>query len=212
MPLLFVGLPEFSAPDLLLKKCCSRQNITCFRKLSLDDIECVRQIFGSFCSETSQTQYVIDYLRRHCDASGSARSVLYSVAGKVVCQHCWRLAHGIKYTRFKMILKKFEAGLIIVEHGRKGVRGPRNATLRANVWLHSFVKRVGDHMPTDGTIHLPSCLTKSDVYELACEDLTDGNIPMCSRSTFFSMWSKDFKHVKIPPVCQSFFVFPYCTI
>ena len=68
------------------------------------------------------------------------------------------------------------------------------------MWLHMFINKLGDHMPTDGSIHLPSCLTKSDIYELASVDLSVGDIMVCSKSSFFQLWKKEFQHVKIPPV------------
>ena len=92
---------------------------------------------------------------------------------------------------------------VTIEHGRQGLRSCRDSTVRAASWLGMFVDKVGDRMPTDGTIHLPSCLTKSDVYNLAQEDLSQGGIPMCSRSSFFRLWKNDFKHVKIPPVSSN---------
>ena len=67
--------------------------------------------------------------------------------------------------------------------GRKFSHGH---VVRAKTWLDMFINKLGDHMPTDGTIHLPSCLTKSDIYELASEDLGDGGInTVCSKSSFF---------------------------
>ncbi len=45
-------------------------------------------------------------------------------------------------------------------------------TFRVISWLRStFSKRVGDQMPSSSAIHLPSCLTKADVYTLAKDDL-----------------------------------------
>lgn len=186
--------------NLISKKCCSRSSITCFKKLSVADIEGVRSDFYGLHTETKQNQFVIDYLRRHSDCSGSLTSVLFTVAGKNVCQHCWRLAHGIKYTRFRNLLAKFVKGVVQIEHGRQGKQSLRVPTIRVGMWLRMFVDKVGDRMPTDGAIHLPSCLTKSDVYDLAQQDLSDGGVVVCSRSSFFQLWKSDFQHVKIPPV------------
>lgn len=95
---------------------------------------------------------------------------------------------------------KFQSGVVLVEHGRQGLRSRKESTIRASVWLQIFINKVGDHMPTDGSTHLPSCLTRSDVYELAREDLSQDGTPVCSRSTFFELWRREFQHVKIPPV------------
>lgn len=194
------GSPEYPVLDLLTKKCCSRSSVTCFTKLSVADIEGVRSEFYALSSETDQNQYVINYMRRHSDCSGSLTSVMFTIAGKVVCQQCWRLAHGIKYTRFRTMVSKFEKGVLQIEHGRQGRLSVRVPKVRAAMWLRMFVEKVGDRMPTDGSIHLPSCLTKVDVYDLAQHDLGEGGIKVCSRSTFFQLWKSDFSHVKIPPV------------
>ena len=114
-----------------------------------------------------------------------------------------RMCYGIKYTRFNSLIAKFQSGISQIEHGQQGLRSCRDSTVRAASWLRIFVDKVGDRMPTDGTIHLPSCLTKSDVYNLAQEDLSQGGVPMCSRSSFFRLWKNDFKHVKIPPVSSN---------
>ncbi len=205
--------------NLLSKKCCSRSCVTCFKKLSVLDVEGVRSDFYGLSTETAQNQYVIDYLRRHSDCSGSVTSVMFTVAGKSVCKHCWRLAYGIKYTRFTNLLAKFEEGVVQIEHGRQGRESTREPTVRAAMWLRTFIDKIGDRMPTDGSIHLPSCMTKSDVFDLARHDLSSGGLVVCSRSSFFQLWRRDFQHVKIPPVsilycitiCMSAFCRVPCT-
>ena len=177
--------------NLLSKKCCNQSCVTCFKKLSVVDIEGIRSDFYGLSTETTQNQFVIDYLRRHSDCSGSVASVLFTVAGKSVCKHCWRLVYGIKYTRFTNLLAKFEKGVVQIEHGQQGRESVREPSVRAAMWLRMFVDKIGDRMPTDGTIHLPSCLTKSDVYDLAWHDLSSGGLVVSSRSSFFQLWKKD---------------------
>jgi len=116
--------------NLLSKKCCNRSCVTCFKKLSVVDIEGIRSDFYGLSTETTQNQF---YLRRHSDCSGSVAS------------------------------GKFEKGVVQIEHGRQGRESVREPSVRGAMWLRMFVDKIGDHMPTDGTIHLPSCLTKSDV-------------------------------------------------
>lgn len=160
----------------------------------------MRSEFYSLSTETAQNQFVIDYLKHHSDSSKSVESILFTIAGKSVCQQCWRLVYGIKYTRFKTILEKFRQGIVQVEHGLLGRKFSHGPVIRAKMWLHMFITKLGDQMPTDGKIHLPSCLTKSDIFELASEDLSVGGVSVCSKSSFFELWKKEFQHVKIPPV------------
>ena len=197
----FLGIPEFCTEALLTKHCCSRSVVTCFRKLSQVDIDGLRERLYSLESETAQNQLVLDYFAQH---SSDSSAVMYTVAGKTVCESCWRLVHGLRYNKFSSLKQKFAAGVIRVEHGRQGLLQPRDSTLRATSWLRTFVDKVGDHMPMNSSLHLPSCLTKADVYSLACDDLTQGNIQCCAISTFYDVWSKDFSHVQIPKVrmCQ----------
>ncbi len=55
-------------------------------------------------------------------------------------------------------------------------------------------------MPTSTDVHLPSCLTKADVYALAVDDLSQGGLKCCKPSTFYEIWRSEFPHVKIPKV------------
>ena len=116
----FTGQPEYLVIDLLTKRCCKRSSTTCFKNLSISDIELVRSGFYNLSTETAQNQFVIDYLSHHSDCSKSVESVLFTIAGKSVCQQCWRLAYGIKYTRFKGIIEKFKQGIVQIEHGLLG--------------------------------------------------------------------------------------------
>ena len=198
---IFIGIPEFSTEALLTKRCCSRSVVTCFRKLSQVDIDKAREHLYSLETETAQNQVVLDYFAQH---SSDGNAVMYTVAGKTVCETCWRLVYGLRYNKFSCLKQKFAAGVIHVEHGRQGLSQPRDSTLRATCWLRSFVDKVGDRMPMNSSLHLPSCLTKADVYSLACDDLTQGNMQCCSISTFYDVWSKEFPHVQIPKVYYMF--------
>lgn len=90
--------------------------------------------------------------------------------------------------------------VVVIEHGHTGKTRPHESTLRLQSWMRSFFQKVGDHMPMSEAIHLPSCLTKVDIYELAREDLTQGGLQCCSASQMYEIWNKEFKNVKIPKV------------
>lgn len=190
-----VGVPEFQISQLMSKHCCNRKNVTCFSKLSHQDIDYTRQEFYNLETETLQNQHVLDYFRRH--SSYASKSVLFSVAGKSVCSTCWRMVYGIRYNKFTSLMKKFQEGVIVAQHGHLGSSRVTTVTLRTT---SSFFLKVGDHMPMSSDIHLPSCLTKLDVFELAHDDLLQGGLQCSSLSQFYSIWSLEFPHVKIPKV------------
>ena len=189
------GVPEFQAADLMQKRCCERR---CFRGISQQEIEEIRDEFFRVGSETDQNQRVLDYFRQHsrCD-----NTILYTVCGREVCQACWRLTYGFRSNKFTVLLKKFQAGVLVAQHGQSGQSQISDATLRCTSWLRSFVNKIGDHMPMSKDVHLPSCLTKTDVYDIACDDLTEDEMQCCSKSSFYRVWCTEFPHVKIPKVC-----------
>ena len=62
--------------------------------------------------------------------------------------------------------------------------------------------RFGDKLPDSARIHLPSCLTRRQLYNQMVEEVVwPGDKPV-SLSHFYSCWKKNFPHVKIPPVSQ----------
>jgi hypothetical protein len=181
----------------MTKSCCDRKEVTCFKLLSQADIECIRQEFYSCTTETEQTQRLLDYMREH---SRRDRSVLYTVAGQEICEASFRMVYGLRYNRFASIKAKFVSGVVIAEHGRLGKFHVGDASVRAISWLRTFVQKVGDQMPTSTDVHLPSCLTKADVYALAVDDLTQGCLVCCKTTTFYDLWKSEFPNVKIPKV------------
>ena len=66
--------------------------------------------------------------------------------------------------------------------------------------MRTFFQKVGDRMPMSEAVHLPSCLTKVDIYELAKDDLTQGGLHCCSISMMYEIWKSEFDNVKIPKV------------
>ena len=174
--------------------------MTCFRLLSYTDIEVTRQYYAAPDTETKRNQKIIDYFIQH---SGCDDVVHYTVSGKTVCETCWRLVCGLRYNKFSALQKKFKSGVVAVQHGRKGIIQPHEGTLRMTSWLKMFTEKVGDRMPMSEEIHLPSCLTKIDIFNLANDDLKQGDTGSAScisLSSFYSLWEEKFSHIKIPKV------------
>lgn len=179
-------------------KCCDKY---CTRQLSSKDIKTLRSdILTSTCTETQQSQKVVDYLRLHSDTEGR---VLFVVGGKSVCKECWRLSCGIKRTRFRRLVKQFESGVLVYEHGRSGGHYLHDSTEAAISWMRSFFDKVGDRLPMQETVHLPACLTKNEVFQLCQDDLTKVDIECCGQSTFYTVWKSEFANVSIPKVSST---------
>ena len=91
-------------------------------------------------------------------------------------------------------------GVFVAEHGRLSRRETSDGSVRVISWLCIFFDKVGDRMPMSAAIHLPSCLTKFNVYLLAYDDLSQAGMQCCELSTFYDIWQKQFPSVKIPKV------------
>ena len=191
-----LGSPEFPVSDLMTRHCCSKKEVTCFKLITQDTRERIRHSLYSL-SETEQTQLILNYLLEH---SKKDKSVLYTVGGQEVCENCFRMVYGLRYNRFNSVKIKFQQGVVLTEHGRLGRGEISDISIRVISWMHMFVDKVGDKMPTSMVTHLPSCLTKADVYSLAHDDLTQGGLECCKISTFYNIWKQNFSNVKIPKV------------
>ena len=179
-------------------KCCSKREVTYFKKLSQIDLEGTRAEFYSTANETQQNQLILSFMKQHSRSRNDL--ILYSVCGQVVCENCFRLVYGIRRNRFKTIKAKFMSGVERIEHGLMSRGCSTYDKIRVISWLRIFFSKVGDKMPASDAIHLPSCLTKQDVYNLAVDELSEGGLYCCSRSTFYSVWTSEFPEVKIPKV------------
>ena len=102
-------------------------------------------------------------MREHRRGDGT---VLYTVAGRSVCETCFRMVYGVRYNRFSSFKTKLASGVVLAEHGRLGKGRLSDSTIRVISWMRTFFQKVGDHMPSKEEIH---CLTKLDVYTLAVD-------------------------------------------
>ena len=161
-------------------------------------METTRSFFyDNIAGETAQNQKFIDYLRQHTSSGKTS----FVVAGKPVCKTCWRLVCGLRYNKLSGLIQKMQRGVVTVQHGRLGIIQPSESTIRMTSWLNAFIGKIGDRMPSSRDIHLPSCLSKLDIYHLASDDLGRDNT--ISESSFYNLWTEKFSHVKIPKVCRS---------
>ena len=67
--------------------------------------------------------------------------------------------------------------------------------------MDNFFNLIGDHMPHQMGIHLPSSLTKVSVYQRMLSELKSrGKVSIISKAHFFKLWEEQFSQVTIPKV------------
>ncbi len=73
-------------------------------------------------------------------------------------------------------------------------------TTRSLTWLENYASKCGDKLPDSNRIHLPSCLTKGDVFSMMKRELADIGEEGCQEAVFFRHWRTDLRYIAIPKV------------
>ena len=67
--------------------------------------------------------------------------------------------------------------------------------------MQRYFDLIGNKMPQNNQIHLPSWETQKSVYERFWEDMAIKQITeVVSLSMFYKLWNDEFSHVAIPEV------------
>ena len=94
-------------------------------------------------------------------------------------------------------------GQVRLVHGNSGCVRSSEKTDDAKAWMKVFFDSIGEHMPHTKQTHLPSFLTKGEVYQRMISEMEESGIDesgVISRSQFYSLWDLHFSHVVIPQV------------
>lgn len=181
------------------KECCKEH---CLQHFSIEEFTNSTQHFHSK-SPTEQRQYLHDCLILSSPsgaATSSASKEKFMLYSKPLCKKAFAVLLGTSERRLDRIKQNFAAVGKIV-HGNRGIKRPTTKSSDASAWMESYFSRMGDHMPDSNRIHLPSFLTKREVYQRMCTELSeDGIKEIISLSTFYELWDKNFSHVLIPEV------------
>ncbi len=86
------------------------------------------------------------------------------------------------------------------EPGMGRIQSHSEAAQHTRTWLDNYTQKYADKLPNTEKLHLPSCLTRHDVYAMCRSELEDSNFPYVSESHFYLLWRQHYKHVVIPKV------------
>ena len=129
--------------------------------------------------------------------------VKFGVARREVCQIAWCQIYVVSHRRVCCIVKAISCGNKLAEHGNKGKRRSNTKSESTKAWMTRYFNLVGDKMPHNSQIHLPSWETQKDVYVRYTEDMALQNISpseIVSLSMFYKIWVDCFSNVVIPEV------------
>ena len=83
--------------------------------------------------------------------------------GKAVCRKAFATLLGTSERRLERIKAICTTSSKVV-HGNCGVKRPSSKTIDASAWMQDYFNTIGDHMPDSDRVHLPSFLSKRDVF------------------------------------------------
>lgn len=180
------------------KECCIKK---CLEGFSIKEFNSTTQHFKSKTS-TEQRQFLLDSLVL-TSPTGASTSALtqesFMLYGKPVCKAAFALLLGTSERRLDRIKSNLSSGN--VAHGNRGVKRPSIKSINASAWMNEYFLLMGDHMPDSDRVHLPSFLTKREVYQkMSAALLEDGVKDIISLSTFYELKKKEYNHVIIPEV------------
>ena len=185
---------------LLVSKCCQRQ---CLLHLTAHDVLTARQKYCSL-SRIEQRQWLMDRVHEHSNEEEKGKlMVKFSVAGREICKISWCQIYRISHRRLSRIVQSVSHGWIVAEHGNKGKQRSNTKSESAIAWMTKYFNLVGDKMPHNSQIHLPSWETQKDVHLRYTEDMTLQSMPasdIVSLSMFYKIWANHFSNVVIPEV------------
>ena len=185
---------------VLVSSCCDKN---CLFYLCAHDVITARQKFTSL-GANAQRQWLTDKVIENSHIAASGKLVTtYFVAGREVCQSAWCNVLSLSPKRVSRVLKAVANGQKIIEHGNKGKKRCNSRSTGAKAWMERYFHLIGDKMPHNNQVHLPSWETQKDIYERYMADMEVQEIPEEERvaiSTFYRIWATDFANVVIPEI------------
>ena len=191
---------------VMQSKCCSKNCMLTISGLNL--ITARRKVLS--LDSNGLRQWLVDKLQDFSYRSEIGKlQTRYSIAGVEVCPQAWCTIHSISQQRMSRALKLVSSGEVLIEHGNKDKQKVSQKSNMARIWMDRYFNLIGDKMPHNSQIHLPSWETRKDIFMRYQADMQRQQIPESSivvLSTFYKMWTDDFTHVVIPEVCIAMYV------
>lgn len=181
--------------------------------------ECAKQVHGlneyeilhahsQLASLTNHEKniWLLNYFSLQCPCNSNGekdmKNMSYVIHGKEVCFDLWIEILSLSTSRYYRVRKEFLANNG-VSYTIKPSRHQQPKTLKAIAWMDSYFQRVGDKRPDKEWVYLPTCLTKSKLYEIMTEELYQHDTSKgISYAKFCQIFNEDFKNVSIPKVAS----------
>ena len=184
---------------LFTSKCCSRD---CLLHLTGHDIINTRRKVCDL-SPNSKRQWLFDKVSDSSRLMGGKILTTFNLAGQELCHTSFCLLYSVNSKRLYRVIKSISEGNVSCEntHGNKGKKKKNTKSETTKIWMERYFHLIGDKMPHNNQIHLPSWETHKSIYERFREDMAIKRTEeIVSLSMFYKLWHEEFSHVVIPEV------------
>ena len=199
--------PDVEGAGEECKPCCSKESILeqecctdgCLQNFTFKEFNVATEHFQSK-SKDEQRQYLHDSILFSSPSASKSTKERFMLFGKSACRKAFAVLLSTNESRLEHIKQNCGTAVKLV-HGNQGIKRPTSKSLEASAWMKSYFERLGDYVPDSNRIHLPSFLTKREIYQKMHTDLLESGIKdIVSQSTFYELWERDFNHVLTPEV------------
>ena len=186
----------------LVSGCCQQQ---CLLSLTPKAVLTIRGKLGAL-KPSEKKQWITDKVFESSKVSTSCRGKLetnFVLSGVNVCTTAWCKVVQVKEKQLSRISSNVAQGFLNVQHGNKGRKRNNTTSDVAKTWMERYFHLVGDKMPHNDQIHLPSWETQKDVFQRYSSDMAEQQLSQedtVSLSTFYRIWTECFPKVVIPEV------------
>ena len=189
----------------LVSGCCQQQ---CLLSLTPKAVLSARRRLNSL-SSIDKKQWITDKVLECSTTSnpspGNASKLQTHLffSGTIICKGAWCKIHQLSERQLQRVSRNVASGFTKVSHGNAGRKRTNAKSEIAKTWMERYFHLIGDKMPHNEQIHLPSWETQKDVYTRYSSDMSSQQITsddtVCL-STFYKIWSDNFPKVVIPEV------------
>lgn len=184
--------------EVLTSNGCSEKCATEKHCLTSADIIAYHDHFAAM-ERPNRKQWLLTYFCMN-SSTDCPENTTYFIGGKPVCMQLWASVLGVSISYvYKVRALYLDGHKRLVSHND---RSRSTKTMEAVAWMENFFNLNGDRMPDRAVVHLPSSMSKLDVYHCFRSEQKEKRAKkdVASRTTFLNTWKSDFSHVTIPKV------------
>ena len=152
---------------LLVGICCDK---TCLRHLTATDLITCRADTLEM-NQNERKKHLFAKLRDNTNNQTGKMETKFVIAGKEVCKNAWSKIYSVSRRTLSRMTKEISLGENQIAHGNQGKKRLNTKKESVVAWMERYFNLIGDKMPDNNQIHLPSWETQKDIHARYSKDM-----------------------------------------